>query len=256
MFLYRLVGRDRLRKDEVRPYPQNDIGADLARAQGPTTGGEDCRGIEFESLDVIEFGPYFLLLAAQEKGQEIIAQAKAEAKQVRNEAARQGAAQGQEEAKQEILPSLVAFANAGQTLIVFEERLISRYTPELVRLALDIAEKIIHKTVKEDPEIVALTLERAKEEIADAKQIRIWLNPKDFQLLGEMRPDLVKLGDDKGRRIELAPAEDIGRGGCRLETEMGVVDATVPTQIDEVRRQLLDEEFPRLNRGSSSPRFE
>ena len=55
------------------------------------------------------------------------------------------------------LPSMVAFANAGQSLIVFEERLISRHTAQLVRLALDIAEKIIRKTVQEDPQIVATT---------------------------------------------------------------------------------------------------
>jgi flagellar biosynthesis/type III secretory pathway protein FliH len=43
--------------------------------------------------------------------------------------------------------------------------------------------------------------------------------------------------------IEVLPSEEIARGGCRLETESGVIDATVPTQIDEIRRQLLDTEL-------------
>ncbi len=37
------------------------------------------------------------------------------------------------------------------------------------------------------------------------------------------------------------PSEEISRGGCRLETEIGVVDATTPTQLEEIRRQLLDD---------------
>jgi flagellar assembly protein FliH len=250
--LYRLVSRDCLRAEEVRPYPQNDMNDDLVLERGPCAAGDDCREVEFDSFDMFKFGPYFLLLAAQEKAREIIAHAAAEAEQMRHEAARQGAALGRDEARQQLSPSLVAFANAGQALIVFEERLISRHTAQLVRLALDITEKIIQKAVQEDPEIVVSTLERAKREVTDAKQIRIWLHPRDFEVLRELRPDLLKIGEEAGRTIEVVAAEEVSPGGCRLETEIGIVDATIPVQIHEVRRQLLDEESPKLNREPSS----
>lgn len=249
--MYRLVSRDCLKKDEVRPYPQSDVNDELVLEPEPCATDDDCREIAFDSLDMIEFRPYFLMLAAQEKAREIIDHATAEAEQIRHEAARQGAALGQDEARQQFLPSLIAFANAGQALIVFEERLISRHTAQLVRLALDIAEKIIQKAVEEDSQIVASTVERAKREVADAKQIRIWLHPKDFEVLREVRPDLLKIGEEGGRTIEVVAAEEVSRGGCRLETEMGIVDATIPVQIQEVRRQLLDEESPKLNPESS-----
>ncbi|HVO94068.1 MAG TPA: FliH/SctL family protein, partial [Terriglobales bacterium] len=99
------------------------------------------------------------------------------------------------------------------------------------------------KAVQEDPEIVAGVLERAKHEALDAKQLRIWLHPKDYQVLTDRRPELVRFGSEGGRMIEVFPSEEIARGGCRLETESGVIDATVPTQIDEIRRQLLDTEL-------------
>lgn len=244
MFLYKLVGRDSLKEDEVRPYLESDIDVDLVPEPEPKLRGVGCREFELESLDVVEFAPYVLLLVAQEKAQEIVAQATAEAEQIRDDAARHGAEYGCDQAKQELLPSLIAFANAGQTLIVFEERLISCHTPQLVRLALEIAEKIIRKTVQEDPQIIATTLERAKQEVTDAKQIRIWLHPRDFEVLREMRPELIKIGEVAGRTIEVVASDELSRGGCRLETEIGIVDATIPTQIEEVHRQLLDEEFP------------
>jgi flagellar biosynthesis/type III secretory pathway protein FliH len=196
---------------------------------------------------MLELGAFFLLLAAEEKAREIIADAETEAERIRQEAAREGAALGQNEVRQQVLPSLVAFANAGQALIVFEERLISCHTAQLVRLALDISEKIIQKAVLEDPQIVASTLERAKQEVTNAKRIHVSLHPKDVELLREMRPDLLTIGENGGRTIEIVAAEEVGRGGCRLETEMGVVDATIPVQIQEVRRQLLDEESLKLN---------
>jgi flagellar biosynthesis/type III secretory pathway protein FliH len=253
MSLYRLLGRDCLKEDEVRPYPQSDLNDDPVLERENAARHSDCRELEFDSLDVTEFGPYLLLLAAEQRAQEILDHAAAEAERLRGEAAREAAARGRDEAKQELLPSLVAFANAGQALIVFEERLISLHKPHLVRLALDIAEKIIHKAVQEDPQIVAATLERAKRAVSDAKHIRIWLHPKDFDVLRGMRPDLVTIGQQAGRTVEVAASEELSRGGCQLETEIGIVDATIPTQIEEVRRQLLDEECLNSDQESGAP---
>ncbi|GEM_PF-2501536 len=234
----RRVGREGVRADDIRPYPQSDLGAVAV----VTRAVEDYRLCELESLDAVKLAPLLLLIAAEEKARSIIQEAEARAAQLRQELVEENTAQGREEAKSELLPALVAFADAGQALIVFEDQLVSRYTPHIVELALEIAEKLVGKAVDEDPEIVASVLERAKQEIVDAKQIRIRLHPADFKILAELRPDLVKLGSELGRTIDVAPAENVARGGCRLETESGLIDATMPTQIEEMRRQLLDED--------------
>ena len=235
----RLVGREGVRADEVRPYPQSDLGAVLTPKSSAV---EDYRVFELESLDAVKLAPLLLLIAAQETAQQILKDAEAQAARLRREIVDGNAAQGREEAKSELLPALVAFADAGQALIIFEDQLVSRYTPHIVELALEIAEKLVGKAIDEDPEIVASVLERAKQEIVDAKQVRIWLHPTDFKVLSELRPDLVKPGSELGRTIEIVPSETVARGGCRLETESGLVDATMPTQIEEMRRQLLDED--------------
>jgi flagellar assembly protein FliH len=238
--LFRLMGRDRLKEGDVRPYVQS-LNGESDAGLADRRGSLSYRQVQLESLDLIQLGPYLLSLAAEERAQDVVTQAQAQVEEIRNEALRQGTAQGREQATQEILPSLVAFADAAQALIVFEERLISRYTGQIVQLALEIAEKIIGQTMHQDPQMVESVLERAKREVADARQIRIWLHPTDFQLLAEARPDLVKMGDEAGRKIDVAASEEISRGGCRLETEIGLVDATIPTQLDEIRRQLLGE---------------
>ena len=243
MSSYRLVDRERLGDGDVRPYRQNDVGsrpgayANRERADGSAD-------VELASFDLLEIGPYLLLLAAGEKGQAITDQAEAEADGVREQAKREGSEQGREEAKREMLPSLIAFRDAGQALIVFEEQLVSRSAPWIARLALEIAEKVIGHALEENPQVVASVLERAKHEVLEAKQLRIWLHPADHTLLCELRPDLIAVGAVPGRQIEIVASEEIGRGGCRLETEMGSVDATLPTQIEEIRRQLLDDGAP------------
>lgn len=239
MSLSRLVSRDFVKPDEVCRYPQRDLEGDPFEAKPDPPGEVEYGGFEFDSLDGIELAPV-VLIAAQERARQIIADAEREAAELREKALRENAEQGREEAKKELMPALIAFADAGQSLIVFEEQLVARHTPYLVELALAIAEKVIGKAIEEDPEITASILERAKQEIIDAKRIRIWLNPADHEILAELRPDLVKFGAENGRTIEVVACEEVGRGGCRLETESGLVDATIPTQMDEIRRQLLE----------------
>jgi flagellar assembly protein FliH len=232
-----------LQADEVRPYnaagetPNGDGVVDMAESTSE-------RSIELESLDLVKLGPYLLMLRALEDAEGLVDRARQESDKILEEARLEGVAKGLQEAKQEALPAAVAFANAGQALIVFEEQMITRYAPEMVRLALEIAEKIVHRTVLAVPEIIGCVLERASQEVTDARQIRIRLNPADYELLAEMRPDLLRLGNDGGRTIEVVADQDLTRGGCRLETEIGIVDATVPTQIAEIRRHLLDQESP------------
>jgi flagellar assembly protein FliH len=241
MYLYRLVARDRLKEDEVRPFQHDLLAGGSLEGESAAEAGA-CRSVEFQSLDLLQLGPYLLLVAAQEKAREIVAEAKLQAERILDQAAAQGTVEGREKAKQELLPSVTAFANAGQMLIVLEAQMISRYTPQLMRLALDIAEKIVGKALAEDPQIVASVLERAKQEVTEAREIRILLHPIDYELLAEIRPDLVKWGEENGRTIELVASAEVSRGGCRLETEIGMVDATVPTQFAEIHRQLLDED--------------
>ncbi len=237
MSLYRLMARDRLADVEVRPCDQPDIGSQAATG---CAAAKPLREVAYDSLDLVDLGHHLLLIAAQEKAQSIIAEAGKQAQRLHEEARQSGRQEGREEAKQEVLPALIAFGDAGQSLIVFEERLIDRCTAQIVRLAVEIAEKVIGHAVEAEPELVASVLERAKREVTEAKQIRIWLNPADHQILAEYGPELVKTGCENGRTIEVVTSEEVSRGGCRLETEMGLIDATLPTQIEEIRRQLSD----------------
>ena len=235
----RLVAKVELKADEVRAYGEYDLdqGSPLDALAANTE--TEYRQVEYESIDMLELAPLYLLIAAQEKADELIAQAKQQAEEICAEARRDGAAAGREQGKDDLLPALVAFADAGQALIIFEEQLSARHAPLLVQLALEIAEKIIGRAVAADPAIVAAVLERAKNEIGYAKQVRIYLHPDDLKVLEELRPDLLQAKGANGRTLEVVGAPELSRGGCRLETEAGIVDATIPTQLDELRRQLL-----------------
>lgn len=241
----KLVARDGVKAEDVHLYRQANLHGDAAAPDTTAGADEACRGFEFESLDTLEIAPWLILQSAQEQAGVIVAAATAEAEQLRQRAARQSAEAARAQAVQELLPALEAFAAASQSLIAFEERLLERCAPQVVDLALAIAAKVIGNAVDNDGagEICAAILERAKREARDAKALCIWLNPIDHRILSELRPELVKAGSAGGRTIEIVATAEIARGGCRLESETGIVDATIGTQLDEIRRQLLDTEL-------------
>jgi flagellar biosynthesis/type III secretory pathway protein FliH len=231
------MARDWFQPGDIRPYQIDE--------QGP--GGEqqelaEDRVVELEALDLVTLGPHLLLLHAREAAEALLTDARSSASEIREQSRSEGIDQGRAEGKEQLVPAVIAFANAGQALIVFEEQMIARHAPEIVRLALEIAEKIIGKSLLAEPEIIASVLERARREVVEARRIFVHINPEDYELLSEIRPDLLKTGNNAGRVVEIVRDENLGRGGCRLETEIGVVDATVATQLSELRRQLLDEE--------------
>ena len=232
----RLVAGAGLNAEEIQLYPEFDI----------ATSGRDaantCQAVELDCIDIFEFAPLILLSAAQEQAAALLAQAEAETAAIRAQAHAAGVTAGRAELANDLAPSLIAFANAGQSLIILEERLIAQYAPQLVQLAWEIAEKVIGQVVEIDNRIVETVLQRAKKEVAHARQIRVWLHPEDLKFLAETRPDLLQAESTSGRTIEILCAADVGRSGCRLETESGIVDATLPTQLDEIRRQLLDDD--------------
>jgi flagellar assembly protein FliH len=234
MDLCRLRTPQLLKQEETSSeYGQHDVSGDSVDA---APSAEQRPAPPTPSVEAV-------LAAAQQQAEAILMLAQQEAEQLRQTAYEQGftkgCEEGKEQARQELLPALVAFAQVGQSLIVLEEQLIERFTPHLVRFALDIAEKVIGKAVEEDPHIVAFVLERARAELPQARTIRIWLHPLDHQALLTCRPDLVWVGEKGGRTVEVFSSEEIERGGCRVETEMGVVDATIPAQMQEIRRQML-----------------
>jgi flagellar biosynthesis/type III secretory pathway protein FliH len=236
--LYKLVLKNSLDPKDIQPYRELDLSR---QDDDPVAEAPEEEIVEAESFDLDALGPLLCLTAAEQKAEEILIGARSQAEALGKEAYEEGKSRGQEEARNEILPALIGFAQAGQSLIVFEEQMVARFTPQMVRLALEIAEKIVAKTVAEDPEIVASVLERARKEVHDARLVRVRLHPADYQILLEMRPELIRAGEAGGRKVEVLAADEIGRGGCRIETEIGIVDASIPTQFQEIKRQLLDE---------------
>lgn len=107
----------------------------------------------------------------------------------------------------------------------------------LLELALEIAAKIVGRQVELHPETVLDIVRRAVLQVAEGQFYTIYAAPKDAEFLRQHREEILK---ELAAEVRLQVVADAGLkpGGCRVETENGFVDATVDTQLEEIRRLL------------------
>jgi flagellar assembly protein FliH len=181
--------------------------------------------------------------------QQIVSQARADAMQIVEEAERnanrleaeakqrgyddgmndgRAAAQAEMDEMMATMRGLIEMARAER------HKIIESAEPELVRLSVAIAERVLHAHVAVEPGAVLEIVRSAISRIVDRETITVRVNPADLELMREHRDQLMAMNDvDNMRLIE---DQRVDRGGVVVETEAGTVDAKLTTQLREVRR--------------------
>ncbi len=118
---------------------------------------------------------------------------------------------------------------------------------ELVKLAIAIAAQIIRREIKLDPgQIVAVVREALNVLPLAAQKITLKLNPEDADLVRS-----VLVLDDASPSWGLIEDPLITRGGCKVDTEVSHVDATLEHRLAAVIAVLLGGERESDNLGTS-----
>ena len=186
---------------------------------------------------------------AELEARRLLEGARAEAERI-EEAARQHAAAAEREARERGLrearehfdeavadalrPWRDQLADSLAEVAALRAHTAARVEQELVRLALEIARKVVHREVHLDPEI-ALTLVRVALSRVNSRALaRVRLNPADCAFVESRLAQLGSAGT-----IELVEDHTVGRGGCVVETETGDIDARIEQQFAEIERGLM-----------------
>lgn len=109
---------------------------------------------------------------------------------------------------------------------------------ELVGLAISIARQLIRRELKQDPGQVIAVIREAVNVIPLATQkITLTLHPEDADLVRS-----VFALDEETSAWKLSEDPLITRGGCKVDTEISHVDATVERRVAAVIAQVLGDE--------------
>ena len=105
---------------------------------------------------------------------------------------------------------------------------------QVVRLALAIAERVVEREARTDPELVLGVVRAALAEIQDSSEVHVRVSPADHALI-EPRWEAM-LPRSVARRSELLADEAVETGGCVVETRAVQVDAQLSTKLAQVAK--------------------
>ncbi len=165
------------------------------------------------------------------------ATATATGKQIQ-EAYLQGKEEGQQEIRLQFETSLELFARGIEEIGRLRSTLLQNSTQDMLRLVLSIARQVIHCEVSLNRELVMTTIEKALRAAVRCDHYHIKVHPDDLALVTERKP-LFITSINGLENITVESDCQIVRGGCVLESELGMVDATIDGQLEEIRRTLL-----------------
>jgi flagellar assembly protein FliH len=117
---------------------------------------------------------------------------------------------------------------------------LSHWEKATVRLATAIAGRVVRRQIDRDPKIPLALVREALDLAAGSSQLRIHLNPDDFQTLGTQAESLVREMAPLAT-AEVLPDPAVTRGGCRLETRLGIIDQRLESQLARIEEELTEQ---------------
>lgn len=106
----------------------------------------------------------------------------------------------------------------------------------LVQLVSQLAQEVIRRELSHDSSQIRQVVQGALKLLPmGAQNIRIHLNPQDFEQVKQLR----ERHEESWRLFE---DESLAPGGCRIETEHSLIDASVETRLEQALKQLFEQQ--------------
>ena len=148
-----------------------------------------------------------------------------------------GRQDGLQEAESKLDSTHQTLAAALEEVSRLREKLTRNSRQDMLRLVMAIAEQVIRRELQVDPKVVLTVLDEALKASVQADQYRIQVNPADLERVTEQKPlFLASMSGLKNLNIE--GNNSVSAGGCRIESDLGEVDATIESQLDSIQQAL------------------
>ncbi len=154
---------------------------------------------------------------------------------------------GYEEAKQEVTERLEQFYETEilkkteqfYKIISSIEEQIKNYENDFHKLVITSTKKISEKIISRELEnktIIEEILQKSIHKIIGANEIIVKINPSDLELINS-KNTMQKINPGI-THIKFEAVNNIEKGGCFIETEIGNLDARISSQINEIVKAL------------------
>ena len=198
-----------------------------------------------------------ILNQAREEAEQILAQAqqRAEAEQeeiragARDEGYREGYAQGTAKAMEDAIRDREAAAERMEKDVaeflekasLAREEMLGQTREEMLDLCIAIAEKVVRVSLRSSSEVIVRMIQTATERMKRQEWVHIYIPGCDARGVAQISPALTTTLGGLSQHIKVIPMGDEEDGTCIVETPEEIIDASVSTQMSNIRDILRDQ---------------
>ena len=118
----------------------------------------------------------------------------------------------------------------------------------LARCAVELARQVVRSEIKQRPEHIAKVAHDAVEALQlSARHVRVRVNPADYPLVMDGAGE-----EMRARDAQVLPDADVPRGGCKIESDISSVDATLAARWSQAAAGMGQVSLWEDRRNSSS----
>lgn len=198
-----------------------------------------------------------ILKQAREEAEQVLAEARAAAKAeqeeirmgARDEGYREGYAQGtaraMEDAQRDMEATAARLEKDVQAFLekanMARDEVLRQSQDELLDLCIAIAEKVVRVSLKSSSEVIVRMIQTATERLKRQEWVHIYISGCDTRGLAQISPALTTALGALSQHVKIIPMGDDEGGTCIVETPEEIIDASVSTQMTNIRDLLRDQ---------------
>lgn len=229
--------------EEVLPPPKGMDAAPPPESKGP---------VQYAQLQA-----ELILKQAREEAEELLAGARAAAKAeqeeirmgARDEGYREGYAQGMAKAVEDAQRDREAVAERMEKEVqaflekadMAREEVLLQARDELLDLCIAVAEKVVRVSLKSSSEVIVRMIQTATERLKRQEWVHIYISGCDTKGVAQISPALTTALGALSQHVKIIPMGDDEGGTCIVETPEEIIDASVSTQMTNIRDLLRDQ---------------
>jgi len=206
--------------------------------------GRGIPGVAFNFEDISRQADAYLA-KVREQAKQIIVDATKEAAALKTKAQQEGqkaaTAAAEKQVDQRVLaqlqPAITALQAAAKEISAARHTWTTNWERSAVALACAIAARVLRREVEKEPRVNLKLVREALDLASGQSNVRLRLNDKNHATLGphikEIAASLGGLG-----QVEIIPDSTLPPGGCRIETDLGVIDQTFEAQLERIAQEL------------------
>lgn len=111
--------------------------------------------------------------------------------------------------------------------------------PVILELAIKVAEKIIGLELTEDNLTFLSIVKRAIKEARESREVQLHVHPIQYPFILSQKEELLSIFP-KNTDFYIYPNDDLLESSCIIESENGRIDASVDSQLQEIKVKLIE----------------